>query len=75
MDLKHKICVHCILDGELYTKLHVSHAPLTGDELRFGGAGNEAYFTVGRRIWVYDEPEVPMSRLNVEITEVTDESN
>lgn len=42
------------------------HAPSVGDELRFEG---DIYFTVVRKVWVYDEPEALFSRLNIEIKE------
>lgn len=45
---------------------HLHHAPSVGDELRFEG---DIYFTVVRKVWVYDEPEALFSRLNIEITE------
>lgn len=45
---------------------NLHHAPSVGDELRFEG---DIYFKVVRKVWVYDEPESPFSRLNIEITE------
>jgi hypothetical protein len=50
----------------VYAKLLISHAPSVGDELRFRG---DKFFTVVRKVWVYDEPEAQFSRLNIEIKE------
>lgn len=50
----------------LLSARHLHHAPSVGDELRFG---SDIYFTVVRKVWVYDEPEALFSRLNIEITE------
>lgn len=48
---------------------NLHHAPSVGDELRLKGATGDIYFIVVRKVWVYDEPESPFSRLNIEITE------
>lgn len=66
-DLQFTIKAHFIHDvrGLLY-KRQISFAPSVGDELRFAG---EQYFTVVRKVWVYDEPEAHFSRINIEIVE------
>lgn len=68
-DMKEIISIHFILDDALHFKQHCRHAPNTGDEIRIGGDGSEMFFTVGKRVWVYDESESPYTRLNVEIAE------
>lgn len=69
-DLGKVISAHFIHSkrGLLYV-LMLHHAPSVGDELRFQGATGSIYFTVVRKVWVYDEPEKKFSRLNIEITE------
>lgn len=54
--------------GVLFIR-NIHHAPSVGDEIRFNGATGDIYFTVVRKVWVYDEPEALFSRLNIEITE------
>ena len=69
-DLGKIILAHFIhsKSGFLYA-LRLHHDPSVGDELRFKGATGDIYFTVVRKVWVYDEPESQFSRLNIEITE------
>ena len=47
------------------------HVPRVGDEIRFGGEGNEKYYRVMRVIWVYDEREVPAERVNIGVVDCT----
>lgn len=63
------VCIHFILNNTLLFKRYEKHIPLSGDEIRVGGKGNEKFYTVGRRVWVFDEPENPHQRINIEITE------
>lgn len=66
-DLGKIIKCHFIHDKRgLLSVQNLYFAPSIGDELRFEG---DIYFTVVRKVWVYDEPEAQFSRLNIEITE------
>lgn len=57
------IQVHFVIDGgDLFARLVMNHPPAVGDELRFEG---DRFFTVTRRVWVYDEPNASRMRLNV----------
>jgi hypothetical protein len=69
--LKRQFCIHYILDDKLAYKLYEYHAPLPGDKIRCGGEGNEEFYTVGRRVFIYDEPDNPATRINIEIIKAT----
>lgn len=51
--------------NEMVLRKLVSHVPRFGDEIRFGGPGQEKYYKVVHVVWVYDEPDVPVDRVNV----------
>jgi hypothetical protein len=62
--------IHFIEHGdEILAKPLADHVPRVGDEVRFGGAGNEKYYTVDLVVWVYDEPDTPFDRVNIGVTE------
>jgi len=65
---KEKVSIHFIHDDELFFKQVSAHVPVVGDEIRLGGEGSEKYYTVNHRVWVYDEPECPFSRVNVGVS-------
>ena len=46
----------------MIARLYLDFAPRVGDELRFQG---EKYYKVSRIVWVYDEPESRMQRVNI----------
>jgi len=58
-------------DNSLLTKRLAYFAPRPGDEIRIGGEGSEKFYTIGRVVWVYEEPEYPFSRLNVGVSLAT----
>jgi len=68
------IYIHFIEEGadKIHIKNLVCAVPRAGDEVRFGGRGNEQIFTVTRIVWVYDEPDNPYHRVNVGIERVKD---
>lgn len=49
------------VDG-LFSKEHLTHIPRVGDELRWAGP---AYYRVTLVVWVFDEPDCPMQRVNI----------
>lgn len=53
--------------GEMLSmrRLH-GHAPRIGEEIRLSGP---RYFKVKVVIWVYDEPECPLERVNIGVIE------
>lgn len=66
-----KISIHFIEEdkNEMLAKIIVSNVPRVGDEVRFGGQGNEKFYTVTMVIWVYDEPDHPYDRVNIGVEE------
>ena len=59
-------------DDRVLGKPMAFHVPNVGDEIRVGGEDNEKYYTVTRRVWVYDEETVvEIDRVNVGVTEST----
>jgi len=48
-----------------------SHAPRLGDEIRFGGKGNEKFYKVIHVVWAYDEDNCPVDRVNIGVTDCT----
>jgi hypothetical protein len=45
------------------------HVPNVGDEIRLGGEGNEQYYRVTRRVFIYDEETiVEIDRVNIGVT-------
>ena len=49
-------------DNTMITKLLIDHVPRVNDELRFGGAGNEKFYTVTLVVFIYDEG---LDRVNI----------
>lgn len=68
--LAEKIEIHFLDDttGQMVLRRVEWYAPRVGDEIRFGGEGNERYYKVNRLVWVYDEPLAMWSRLNVGVS-------
>ena len=76
MNDKANVCIHFIdnADDKLITKEYVCHVPRTGDEIRFGGQGNEKYYKVILVVWAYDEKGNPFDRVNVGVELIADSS-
>lgn len=67
-ELRKTIKAHFIhSDRGVLFRQQIEFAPAVGDELRFSG---DRFYTVVRKVWVYDEPEAHFTRLNIEIKEV-----
>lgn len=66
-ELNKIIKAHFILGNTLLVEKQIHHAPRVGDELRFH---NNNFFIVEHLVWVYDEGDQPMSRLNIGIVKV-----
>ena len=62
-----QVCIHYIFKNKLFKKHWGYHVPRVGDEIRVGGETNEAFYTVKRIVWVYDEPAYPCQRVNIGI--------
>lgn len=59
--------------GKLVLVQRVYHLPNVDDEIRIGGdggEGNEHYYRVVRRVFVYDETSVDIDRVNIGVVEV-----
>lgn len=68
MNLESKVNIHFIVKNKLkYTKI-VEHVPKKGDEVRFNV---DEFYEVVRVVWVYDEPNEPWSRANIELVLLT----
>ena len=63
MEGKHYI--HFILGDQLLFKKTTNMVPSVGDEIRIKDKGSEKFYLVEKRVWVYDEPECPLNRVNL----------
>jgi hypothetical protein len=63
--------IRFILDDKLFFVKLANNVPQVGDEFRIGGKGNEKYYRIDKRVWVYDE-DGPHERVNIGITDVTE---
>ena len=68
------LCIHIVHETRgLLGKVYTCFAPHVGEEIRFGGKGNEKYYRVDQVVWVYDEPENSCYRVNIGVLEIEQE--
>ena len=65
------VLMHIIDDktDNVINRVRVSAIPRCGDIVRLGGEGNEKFYKVILVVWVYDEPENPLERVNIGVVE------
>ena len=64
MDYNPNILIHFIAGESVIARKRVCHVPRPGDEVRLW----EKFYTVERIVWVYDEDEILLDRVNIGVT-------
>jgi hypothetical protein len=68
MDLKEKVRLHLFNKFRLRTKMTVSFVPRIGEEIRLAEG---EYYRVTYVVWIYDEPDCPYSRANIQMEDIS----
>ena len=56
----------------LLRRFHLRHVPRVGDEIRLW---EDKFYTVIHVVWVFDEPECPMQRVNIGVDDAPKAEN
>ena len=72
IDLEQRTKVHVIDENlptgkDMIRRMTMIFIPRVGDELRFG---ENDFYKVTKLVWIYDEPDCPMQRLNIGVVKV-----